>query len=196
MSADASRAKAGELGIALTIVYFLVTSVRFSFGIPAELRSNWTFQTALTYPNPNVRSVARKILWALMIPVLLSSFLFHALEWGNLPSFLHCVYVAMMGAFLIELLLANYRAIPYTSADMPGRDNFVLALAVYAAGYLIFGKGLATFEQWMFAGPGRVVVLIFFGAFAALAIRHLRDDESKITYEGASDSVLLLRLSE
>lgn len=196
VSVGGSRATAGELGIALTIVYFLVTSLRFSFGIPAELRSNWIFQTALTHASPNARSVARKILWALVMPVLAGAFLLHAVEWGVPMALLHCLYVAIMGAFLIELMLANYRAIPYTCADMPGRGNFVLALAIYAAGYVIFGRGLAALEQWVFSGPGRVIILIFFGAFAAFGIRHMRDDESKITYEGDSESVLLLRLSE
>jgi hypothetical protein len=154
------------------------SAVRLALGVPIELRANWIFRTT---DNEDMRpdaigaAVQTVFVLGVAVPVALVAPL-QALMFGTYTVLIGAVELAI-GWLLVELLMSNYRVIPFTCSYIPGK-GFVPQMVV---------KGLGSFL--MFTGIGGVllraclripavtplVVAIVAAAAVALLVRRRRN---------------------
>ena len=185
-----------HLSSLLTLVYFLVAGLRLSFGIAHEERANWMFQVAVCEPNPNARAVIRKFILLAVALLLAASFPVFATSAGTAAASVYVVVAFTNSVVLTEVLLLNFRTLPFACTYLPSRDNFVLGLAVFGAGLLFFAQAGSMFAQWVVHHPGFFVPYGIFVAGSLLGLQSARETDAPVEYEQRTGALELLRLSE
>jgi hypothetical protein len=193
----------GDLGInpfgmstLLTILFFLITGLRCCFGITYEEQSNWTFQSNVAARKVNPRGIVRKFMWIAVGFVIVSSVpLYAALSSLSFAS-LHAAFSAVQSVLLIELLLLDFYAIPFTCISVPGRENFVFAAAIFFVAYLLFAHASAILEYWLILHPPMVAVYLVIVTGVLSALRWLQEPDRSIEFEQPAGQLQLLRLFE
>lgn len=158
-TADQSPSLRALLSIPLILSYFLITSLRIAFEIPAELGANWAFQVAAAPGEPDARSVGRRLLWIASVCIGLLTFAGFALVWDIGLGALHCAFVAVANAVLIELLLFDWRKLPFTCSIPQPRNHAVLYLFAYLMGLAFFAGALSQIAALLLAVPLRFVAV-------------------------------------
>jgi hypothetical protein len=193
----------GRLGItsftlaaSLTLVYFMLTGLRFSFGLSHEERANWTFQTAVTDSAPNAQSVARKIMIVFLAAALLVTIPVYTMLAGIGVALTLVAYTALQSILLIELLVMDFRNIPFTCTHVPGKDNLVFAVSIFFTVYLVFAHASAIFGYALLRDPNLAPIFLIINIAGIFAVYRAGERDAAIQYEQPSGSLQLLRLSE
>jgi hypothetical protein len=183
--------------VTLTAAYFLITTLRFTYAVPSEIRANWLFQSGVADAAPDPRAVARKVmLLAAALLAVVPSTIVCAIEFGVVTALMHAAYVTLVCTGLAGLLLVGCRAIPFSCAFNTTGVNYALPLAGWFIGYLVFAFGLSGLEVFLLARPLALSVFLSAGVFAWLVLRHLREETEPIVYEESPGTLELLRISE
>jgi hypothetical protein len=183
--------------VTLTMAYFLITALRMTFAVPAELRANWLFQVGVTDHAPDPGATARKMmLLPVVVLVVLPSTAICAYTFGLQMAFMHAVFLIAVCASLVGLLLLNVRAIPFTCSFSSEGTNFGIPLASCFIGYLVFAYGLSRMEAYLLAHPVALVVDLAILAAAWFGVIHLREGHDGLVYEETPGGFELLRISE
>jgi hypothetical protein len=180
----------------LTLVFFLVTGLRFSFGIAQEERANWIFQVAVCDASPNARGTVRKLILTAVIGLVLASIPVYAVAAGTTFAIWHAAFAMANAVLLTEALLVSFRNIPFTCTYLPARDNLIFGIAVFGAALLVFAQGGARLEEWLLRRPWFLIPYAMFLAGALFALRVVRDTDLPVEYEQRTGTLELLRLSE
>lgn len=146
----------GPFAMPLLLSFFVITGLRFAFDIPAVLNANWLFRSALDIPQPPPRSVARKLALALTLPwqfMVLAPLMAHFYGWRL--AFAHTAVVALLTIFVVDLLFARFRAIPFTCSVQADTQRFLGRILSSLAAVLIIVPLLAQLEHWMLLRPIR-----------------------------------------
>jgi hypothetical protein len=192
-----ARGTPALFAVTLTIAYFLITALRFTYAVPSELRANWLFQSGVADPSPDPRAVARKVmLLAAMLFAVLPSTVICAIESGPAVALMHAAYVTLVCAGLAGMLLVGCRTIPFSCAFNTAGVNFALPLAGWFIGYVVFAFGLSGLEVFLMQRPLALSIFLAFGLFTWLVLRHLREETEPIVYEESPGTLELLRISE
>jgi hypothetical protein len=148
------------LAIPLLIAFFILTGLRFVFDRPAALDANWLFRFAANSPEPEPRSIAKRLmLWATLpweIAVLLP------LSVGRLGwplAVLHVAAVVALTVLLADILLVFFRKIPFTCAAQLDIKQLLVQMMATIFGVLIIVPGIAGIEHWMLHQPLRFIWL-------------------------------------
>ena len=130
---------AALLSIPLIVLYLLLIGLRFSFEIPVMQRANWIFRVQ-TNPDPSeCVGLARKIMLTFLIPLLLAITLpAYSFVWGWDVGVIHTAVVGAASMLLIEILLVNFRKIPFTCSAPHFKSNIPLAVFFYLVGFVVF----------------------------------------------------------
>jgi hypothetical protein len=183
--------------VTMTMAYFLITGLRFTFAVPSELRANWLFQSAVSDSEPDPRAIARKlILVAVSILVILPSAVVCAVAFGPAIALMHVVFLAIVCSFLAGALLIGSRVIPFTCAIATSGVNFALPVAGYFIGYLVFAFGLSGLEMFLLQRPAALAIFVGIAVLAWLGLRHMREGTEGLVYEESPGAFALLRISE
>lgn len=151
------------LSIPLILAYFLLLGVRLAFEIPVTLRANWLFRLSVNPETGECAPLARKVLLAFIVPLLLLVCLpACSWRWGWRLGFVHTTIVALLCVLLIEILLVQFRKIPFTCAAPTFKSNALVIMLMYFLGFVIFTSWASEAERWALAEPVR------FLAFAPL----------------------------
>ena len=135
------------LAIPLTLSFFLLSGMRVVFTIPAELRANWVFQIAEDENRLDVFAGVRKVMIvraALLLVVLLP---IYAFLWGWGPACQQLIFSLMLSLILVELLLINFRKIPFTCSYQPGKANMTLLGVLYWLAFTTYAYTMAALER-------------------------------------------------
>lgn len=160
------------LAMPLILSLFLLSGMRIVFSLPAELRANWVFQMAEDENRADCQAAVRKVMMVRAGLLLVALCPFYALLWGWAPAFEQLIFSSILSLMLIELLLVNFRKIPFTCSYQPGKANIAVLGAVYASAFAIYAYAMATFERWLMYDDARwsaviVVMLVILGAIMA-----------------------------
>jgi hypothetical protein len=193
----------GHLGVTaftlsglLTLVFFLVTGLRISFGIAQEERANWMFQVAVSDAAPDARAVVRKFILGGVMLLALASVPIYTMLAGPAVACFHALFAIANALLLTEIVLLDFCTIPFTCTYVPAQNNLLFGIVVFGVAFLLFAHGGADLEYWLLRHP---IGMIFYGAVLAaalFAIRHVRDNNQVLEFEHKPDSLQLLRLSE
>jgi hypothetical protein len=161
----------------MTMIFLSVPAVRVALSVPLDLRANWIFRMTedvegrAEVADAGVRAV---LALAVALPIALIA----PLQWWVYGD--GCLAVlpveAGIGWLLVELLMGNWRRVPFTCAYIPGK-GFVPQMCVKAfAAYVTFtfATGLLL-RASLRDGTVAVVLTVVFGVTAAaLRVRRLR----------------------
>ncbi|MBC8165567.1 MAG: hypothetical protein H7Y20_06820 [Bryobacteraceae bacterium] len=185
----------GLLASSLIVVYSLLAGLRLSFGLPSEVRANWTFRMA-SDEGVDPQRVVRIAMFLFLLPVAaLSSLVCGIAFWPEIGAG-HMIFTLCCAAVLIELLTAGFRVIPFTCSWIPGRENLVFAIAVWAAGLLFFGPLLAIIEGFLLLDFWRFLPFLVVIAAILFAQRYLRKVREPIAWSDTRGEFDLLRIGE
>jgi hypothetical protein len=151
-----------SLAIPLILSFFLLSGMRTVFAVPAELRANWVFQLAEDESRLDCCAGARKAMVAAAISLFLLLFPVYAVLWGWPPAFQHVIFSLMLSLILVELLLMNFRKIPFTCSYQPGKANITVLGVFYWVAFTTYAYSMATLERWLLEDEGRWFVFFVF----------------------------------
>jgi hypothetical protein len=162
------------LAVPFLLVFCLLAGIRFAFEMPADIRANWIFKLWITPDSQDARPIARRVLYALTLTWLAPTTFAVTLHFfGSQNAALHTAIFIAATILLAEILIANFRKIPFTCPYPQFESASGLILVAYLFGFLIFTSYLPDLEHWSLSDPIRALVFIplFAAGFAAIHIR-------------------------
>src|SRR5207237_10346833 len=101
------------------------------------------------------------------------------LPWGWSKALVPAVFGVTLSLILVELLLLNFRKIPFTCSYLPGKANITVFGVLYWLAFSTYAYTMAGAELWILREPILLVVYaaLAFPALASLLVypcRHLR----------------------
>ena len=165
-----SRPTEAMLAIPLIISFFVLSGMRMVFTVPAELRANWVFQLAEDKNRVDGLAGARKAMIVPTVLILVALFPLYAYLWGWLPAFMHLVFSLLLSLILVELLLLNFRKIPFTCSYPSGKANVAVFGVFYLFAFTTYAYTTATFERWLLQNEIAWVVFFCLGLLALAAL--------------------------
>ena len=137
------------LAVPLIVSFFLLSGIRLVFTLPAELPSNWVFQIAGDKDWRDGCAGTRKAMVAPVTVLLVVLFPFYAILWGWPVAFQQLVFGLVLSLILIELLLMNFRKIPFTCSYQAGKANITVLGVFYWLGFTTYAYTMAALERWL-----------------------------------------------
>jgi hypothetical protein len=160
--------------VPFVLVFCFLAGIRFAFEIPADLRANWIFKLWIDRDSQEARPIARRVLLALTLSWLAPATFavtFYFFGWQN--AVLHTAIFTAATVLLAEILIANFRKIPFTCPYPQFESTSGLILVAYLFGFLVFTSYLPELEHWSLSDPVRLLVFmpLLAAGFAAIHIR-------------------------
>ncbi|MGA9885746.1 MAG: hypothetical protein WBQ34_18670 [Candidatus Acidiferrales bacterium] len=148
------------LSIPLVLGFFTILGMYAAFSIPATLRCNWIFRFNVDPKNHHASSLARKVAFTFLVPLLFAPCLAaYSYFWGWRVGILHTALVATWCALLLEGLLVKFRKIPFTCSVAGFTDHAIVAALLSLLGFFAFTSVTTTAENW--ALTGRIFLVAF-----------------------------------
>lgn len=143
------------LAIPLILSFFLLSGLRIVFAVPAELQANWVFKLAEDENRIDCCRGAKKVMVVLAVLLFLALFPLFAILWGWLTAFQDLALGLALSLILVELLLINFRKIPFACSYQAGKANITVFGIVYWIAFTIYAYSIATLEQWLLQDGSR-----------------------------------------
>jgi hypothetical protein len=162
------------LSVPFILVFCFLAGIRFAFEMPADLRASWIFKLWIDRDSQDARPIARRVLHAIttswLAPATFAVTL-HFFGWQD--ALLHTAIFIAATILLAEILIANFRKIPFTCPYPQFESNSGLILVAYLFGFFLFTDYLPQLEHWALLDPIRILLIIPLLAigFAAIHIR-------------------------
>jgi hypothetical protein len=152
------------LSIPLILSFFLLIGLRSVIDIPIELSANWIFQlTEKQRKKHYFIGLKKGIFFFTLLPLFIFLFILYFFLWGWKSSLLHCIYGLTISILLMEILLINYRKIPFTCYYFPGKTKIQYLLPVYIVSFILFIYLNIFIERTLLEKPSKF--LIFYTIF-------------------------------
>ena len=110
-----------------------IAGVRIAFSMPLDLRANWVFRTMPLHGGTGQLRATRRSLYALsLVPawIVTAAVLVRMWPWKQVT--VHLAVLGLFGGIIVELLLLNFRKIPFTCSYLPGKSNMIVILVLFA----------------------------------------------------------------
>jgi hypothetical protein len=193
---SAPRDPGASLSGWLIIAYSLLVGLRFSFGVPSDIRANWIFQFTVADEEADPRRVVRAVMMTAAAPLILFSVPVYASLFGVVGGLVHFAFFTTICGILVQVFTSEFRVIPFTCSWLPGKSNPVLAIASFGVGLIVFGYGLAAFEHWILRSPERFLLFVFLAGGTIIGLWRLRDSAHSVVFQDTRGELDLLRISE
>jgi hypothetical protein len=162
------------LAVPFILVFCFLAGIRFAFEMPADLRASWIFKLWIDRDSQDARPIARRVLYVLTLswlaPATFAATL-HFFGWQN--AAIHSAIFIAATILLVEILIANFRKIPFTCPYPQFESTSGLILVAYLFGFLVFTSYLPELEHWSLSDPVRALIFIplLSAGFAAIHLR-------------------------
>lgn len=176
-----------SLAVPLILSFFLLSGMRVVFTIPAELRANWVFQIAEDQNRLDCFAGVRKFMIVRAAQLLVALLPIYAFLWGWAPACQQLVLSLVLSLILIELLLINFRKIPFTCSYQPGKANIILLGVLYWFAFTTYAYTMAALECWLLQDDVTWIAFLVLMILLLGGLRVWRKDllagDSRIVYE-------------
>lgn len=165
------------LSIPLILSFFVLSGMRMVFAVPSELGANWIFQITEDAHRKECLSGVRKAMVLLgIVPIFALLFPVYAALWGFALALFETAFGVVLALILVELLLLNFRKVPFTCSYLPGKANVVVLGVLYWLAFTIYAYTMARLEYWMLDDPVRWIagLVVVFGVLLWLAVYRSR----------------------
>ena len=191
----------GWLSAPLMLTYSLAVALRFSFEMPAVWKANWLFAYLLDPQVPRAPAFARKLLWTLLSPLVLLVASAFCWNWGPHVGLSYAAYLLALTAMLVELLVVDFRKIPFTCNLPPFRNDTLAVMLGHLLGFALFTTGGAQLAGLMWRVPlkfGLLAMLVcLFWSTAWYWFRERAAGSAALQFTAPTDvAVLTLDLSD
>ena len=157
----------------LVVLFFSVAGVKALFAMPFALKANWIFQmTAVHKPASYARAVRNSLLLISAVPVWFGASVLYLSLWPGLPALGHMTVLVITGVLLSELLLYEFRKIPFTCSYLPGQSNLKLRAGAYAFLLFVCLEIAGHVELWSLENPARFCALFLLLVIWAVWAHH------------------------
>jgi hypothetical protein len=162
------------LAVPFILVFCFLAGIRFAFEMPADLRASWIFKLWIDRDSQDARPIARRVLYMLTLSWLAPATFAATLDffgWQN--AAIHSAIFIAATILLVEILIANFRKIPFTCPYPQFESTSGLILVAYLFGFLVFTSYLPELEHWSLSDPVRALIFIplLSAGFAAIHLR-------------------------
>ena len=99
-----------------------------------------------------------------------SLFPLFAVLWGWLTAFEDLALGLTLSLILVELLLMDFRKIPFTCSYQPGKANLTVLGIVYWFAFTTYAYSMATLERWLLQDETRWIAFFFLTLAALVAL--------------------------
>ena len=164
------------IAIPLIISFFLLSGMRMVFTVPAELRANWVFQLAEDENRIDCLTGTRKAMIAPVALTLVALFPLYSALWGWRPAFMHLGLCLVLSLILVEILLLNFRKIPFTCSFQPGKANITVRGVFYWFAFTTYAYSMATIERWLLHDGFRWMVFVVVAVLGFVALVRWRNE--------------------
>lgn len=159
-----------------TLVFVMVLAVRAALVLPIEPRANWVFRMTED-PASRTEQLGSVVHTVIRFGVVWPVIVLLPLQWAVLgAAALICAAIqCAAGLLLVEMLMADWRRIPFTCSYMPGKRFFgntlLIGLSAFV-GFTFFGWAIALYGRSHPAGA--LIVLAVAAAVVLLRRRERR----------------------
>jgi hypothetical protein len=199
---SAQRNRDGWLSLPLVLGFFLLSGMRFIFTIPSELQANWMFRVSDTdKQRPALNGTRTAMQWLGVAPLFAVLFPIYFVLWSPGVALAHLLFSVTISLLLIEVLVMEFRKIPFTCSYPAGKANIPLLWLAYWTAFLLYALYMANLESWMVKHPRRLIPFYLIAAiiFGGFEWWRRRVDSLGVTlvFDDAADpAVLTLGLGE
>jgi hypothetical protein len=151
----------GVLAIPLILSYCILLGVRFSFDIPTDLQANWIFRLSIGKTTHECIPMAMRVMASLTIPWIFAIVLpIYAYTWGWRAGLLETAVTALWSLLLSEILLLNFRKVPFTCTPPPFRASSIVKVLSYLLGFFVFVVMTSHLVYWSLLSPISTLALV------------------------------------
>ena len=188
------------LPVGLVLIFFAVVGMRTLFAIPAEPSANWVFRLSdAEDARLHVRGAVAAIVALAVLPVIVLLLPLHLYTQGVAVTFVHSALLLAAGWLLAEIVLNNFRSVPFTSAYNAPATRVSLRWPLWLAGFLMFSFTLSAVEARLLVRPLLAGLLVAAVALAAAGLRGVRERDLRraprmLTFDDQEDAPVTLEL--
>ena len=200
LSADRNRDV--WLSLPLVLGFFVLSGMRFIFTIPSELPANWQFRVSDTDRQRSALNGTRTALrWFGVAPLFVALAPVYFVLWKPGVALAHLLFSVTISILLIEVLVMEFRKIPFTCSYPPGKANVTLLWIAYWVAFLLYAFAMARLESWMVNRPWRLAPFYLAAAMVLAGFEAWRRRADRVgvalVFDDAADpAVLTLGLGE
>jgi hypothetical protein len=140
----------------------LAVGFRVLLAIPVDVPARWIFELVHLTPLRAAGGVHKAGMVVVLLPVAVSAWLSAALLWGPSIAWRHVLFCTVLSTLLLELLLVNYRGVPFSRVYVPGGSRFHLLWPLYLTCFITYTYSAAAVEREMLANRDLSGFLIVF----------------------------------
>jgi hypothetical protein len=146
------------LSVPFILAYCMIAGIRLAFDIPADLPANWIFKFWLDRERHEARPIARRVLLLFSLSWIVPACFLATLFFGGwLAALLHTAILILCTVILVEVLLLDFRKIPFTCPYPSFKSTSGLIGVAYLFGYVFFTYYLPQMDNSSLSDPWRVV---------------------------------------
>ena len=181
------------LSIPFILSYCLLVGIRLAFEVPSDLSANWIFKLWIAPDGEQPRQVARRVLLTFSLGWLAPlCFLYSAVLWGWLTALLQTAILFACSVVFVEVLLVQFRKIPFTCSYPAFQSRATLVLVAYLIGFVAFAIYIPRIVQWSMVTQWGVagfmpVVLLSLGGLRQFR-KQMLDMDKRLVFEEDSAS--------
>jgi hypothetical protein len=188
-------------GVQFTLAFVLVSALRASFHIPAELKANWAFQLTENHGLPEYLSGARKWIVVCGLGPLFTGLALIELRFFNPGiAIYHLVFGGVAALLLVELMFLGFRKVPFTCPSYPGKFNLVGLVVVYLFGLNFYSRALRALQALLDQSPIGVALylaaaLIALECLSRWRSREIASETAGVDFDGSEPEVRTLGIA-
>jgi len=145
----------------LALSLFVLAGFRYLFRLPVELPANWLFR--LNEPGNRLAfldGVQRFLLCCAVVPVALLTLPLEVRFLGPRAGCIAAAVCLLPSLILMEVLLAQFDRIPFTSSYLPGQRPLVETVVRYSIAVALYVSVLSVIIDWCLQSTGAMLALV------------------------------------
>jgi hypothetical protein len=182
----------GMLALPFILSFFVVSGLRATFNIPYELAGNWIFRVTETqHAAEYVTATRRFIAFYGLLPLMLVIAALEFTYWPWRQAAFHLAYESIVALILLQVVLFNFRKVPFTCSYYPGKKNMAILAGVYLYGFTTYSSTMVALERWLLISPIRGLIFLIAGIVVIYSLSSgRRRDSARLIYEEESNTRL------
>jgi hypothetical protein len=166
------------MSMPLILTFTSVLALRAAFRLPVDLRANWIFRIAEdpAFRTSQIDAVERAFVLYALLPSLAVTLPVQLIVFGASRAVMALSAATLLGALLIQIVMQDWRRIPFTCTYLPGRRLFAFTAAIFFGAFVTFVSFGGGMVAWGSTHPSRFVLTfgVLLTAFSWLRRRRLR----------------------
>ncbi len=182
----------GALAAPLILSFVMISGLRATFNVPAELNANWMFQVAGDSASSHFLAAIRK--WVFLNRIIPLFAMLAVLEFGYFnprTAAFHLMFDLLMAALLIEVFFFKFNKVPFTCSYSSSKFQMVAIAGGYLYAFTMYVGIASNLKRSVTASPLRMIVFLFVAAGLLVVFRKLHRAR-KIVYNDDEPGFLSL----